>query len=200
MIPAQQRRVDDLAKWGDALHREVEDLLMRVRLDLLAMNDAIRKQERPPGEQADFGYWLRQTELQLDELRKEVKAKRELVGKILAANTIAANMADSSKDLTVRGEVAMAIPDMAQRISVPKHGTKEYERLARQLGVPPELIASGAMKFDFLRTSELLMSKQSTGEVGALPEGIRAFQEYVCTFRKKGSKAKERDEDADDEV
>lgn len=132
----------------------------------------------------DVGYLLRECERLLDDARKEAKAKKETISRLLAVKVINRCTEDPTTELRSRGELATATPDVAIRPKLPKAGTPEYVRLLEFLGVPPDAIAGGTLSIHFNRMSEMLTALAAEGK-NPPPGLLGTYTDNTCTFRRR---------------
>lgn len=173
--------------------RELYDRLQILVSDYISLcMRVLAAAERPDfneSEMCDVGYLLRESEKLSDELRKETKAKKDLVGKVLALRVIMQHEHDPTTDLKAEGELATGVPDVKMRPKLPKHGTEQYDALMRFFGVPDEFARTGALSIHFVHMSELLTRLAEEGR--QTPPGITdTFPEHTMTFRKKKRRQK----------
>jgi hypothetical protein len=131
----------------------------------------------------DIGFLLRECEKFFDDARKEVKAKKEMISRMLALKITKRFTEDPNTELRSRGELAIATPDVAIRPKLPKAGTIEYEQLLTFLGVPPEVICEGTLTIHFKRMSEMLTKMAEEGK-NPPPGLVGTYTDNTCVFRK----------------
>lgn len=166
-----------------ALHAEVQRLYHTVYQKMSELSGQLRPGKMPCGDMVDIGYLLREMENILDELRKEVKARKELTGKLIAFERVQAFVEDSSIDMTVRGSLASGTPDVKQLPELPKKGTPEYGQLLAYFGATEAQIQQGALKPDFKVIAELCTQRAADGLPN--PPGIgKTFPSYETVYRK----------------
>lgn len=130
---------------------------------------------------ADVGYFFRELETVFDECRKEVKARKELVSKVLAFKVAQNCIQDPTADPIVRGNFARACTDVKIRPKLPKKDSAEYRSALEFFDVPESVIQNGVLKLDWKTVSELLTSLMEQGK--KLPDGLtETYPEYTCTF------------------
>jgi len=134
-------------------------------------------------ELCDVGFLLRESERWLDDARKEVKAKKELISRILSVKITRRCIEDDSSELRARGELATATPDVKIRPKLPKAGTDEYGQLLTWLGVPAETIGDGLLSVHFKRMSEMLTRMAEEGKQPP-PGLVGTYTDSNCVFRR----------------
>jgi hypothetical protein len=138
---------------------------------------------KSPGELADIGYYLRELENTFDSFRKESKAVRDLVSKMIGVHVIQKSVIDPDYT-SVTGKAARANPDVKIRVKTPREGTPEYAAMLKHFGI----INLGVFKPDWNRISDYATEQAMMGI--QLPECLReTFTEYVCTFTKVSKKS-----------
>ncbi|KKN70936.1 hypothetical protein LCGC14_0425380, partial [marine sediment metagenome] len=102
----------------------------------------------------DFGFFCREAENTLDELRKEVKARKELCGQTIAIRKTQDSLSDPNIKLKVAGQYATGSPDVKMQAKLPKKFTDEYYQITDFFKVPREVAAAGVFcvccKLDYL--------------------------------------------------
>lgn len=132
---------------------------------------------------ADMGLLCREMEELFDEMRKEVKARKELCGKIIAMDFAKRSLAGDVND-KVSGEIATASPDVKQQPKIPKQGTDEFLELMEAVGVSKEVALSGAVKLDWNGMGDYVAKQVALGK--KIPPGItKLYPVFVATFRRK---------------
>lgn len=166
------------AAWVETMRKTHVSLIQFVR----NINDALDGREFSDADLVDVGYFLNVLGRQLlDEMRKDVNARRDLIAKLIAARAGAAAGRGENCE-TMRGEHAMAIPDVKVVPIVPKPGTPEYVAFLGALGVPTEIIDSCVLKVSYEQASEL--AKRLLQEGRNLPSGLIASTiDGMVTFR-----------------
>lgn len=132
----------------------------------------------------DFGFFCREAENTLDELRKEVKARKELCGQIIAARKTQESLNDPTIKLKVTGQYATGLPDVKMQAQLPKKFTDEYYQLTDYFGINREIAATGVLRLDWKATGELITQLANDGK--PTPEGFgKQYPTYVTTFRRR---------------
>lgn len=132
----------------------------------------------------DFGFFCREAENTLDELRKEVKARKELCGQVIAIRKTQDSMTDPSVKLKVMGQYATGSPDVKMQAQLPKKFTPEYFALTDYFKVPREVAATGVLRLDWKATGEFVTQLANDGHKP--PEGFgKQYPTYVTTFRRR---------------
>ena len=143
----------------------------------------LQRDELSEAELTDIGFLLRECEKFFDDARKEVKAKKEMISRMLALKITKRFTEDPDTELRSRGELAVATPDVAIRPKLPKAGTIEYEQLLTFLGVPKEVLCEGTLNIHFNRMSEMLTSMAAEGK-NPPPGLVGTYTDNTCVFRR----------------
>ena len=173
----------------------MEELLTRYkdfRDDLMAFQydgDMSLISDSPPSEAdlVDYGYLSRELENMLDDLRKECKARKETVGKILANRVTKRVLADPTLKLYATGYFARASPQAGAIPMLPKRNTPEYTELLNRLGFSGHAVEHGLATFNYRRLCEWIAEANSSGN--PIPQRlVRSLPNPHCIFRKHISK------------
>lgn len=132
----------------------------------------------------DVGFLMRECERLFDDARKEAKAKKETVSRLLAIKILKRYTEDPDTELRSRGELATATPDVAIRPKLPKAGTPEYSQLLEFLGIPADVISAGTLSIHFNRMTEMLTELAAAGK-NPPPGLLGTYTDNTCTFRKR---------------
>lgn len=174
---------EDLIEMAEFLHETVTDLKAKITCFMADVN-ATFKRVRPTGPDAvDLGYLLKRVAEDLDEMRKEVDARKRLCD-LLICETCATDMMNGGVGSTiVRGKIATGDPDIKSRPKLPAPGTDAYAALLRWCGVDnPLVIKSGAVSFSWSRTSNLVADMMAQGMEA--PGGLlETYPEAQVTYR-----------------
>lgn len=117
--------------------RLVEDLDSLKRLHSVMYDhaspivDKVKTREFSSKELADLGFLFREMETLLDDWRKDSKARKELISKLLCLQLVKADT-----DI-VRGDLCRAQVDMKMRPEWPEIGSEEYFDLLHHFGIDP---------------------------------------------------------------
>lgn len=139
---------------------ELQEQHMKVLSHLIAVTENAKKRtvyDIPTT--SDLGFVMREMETLLDEWRKDAKARKELLGKLIAFEVLS----DPDMKDTVQGELARGTIFLKKKLKPPKKGTVEYEKAMEYFGVPPEVTAKGLVKLDWEKTSEALTIEMEDG-------------------------------------
>lgn len=132
----------------------------------------------------DFGFFCREAENTLDELRKEVKARKELCGQIIAMRKTQDSLSDPTVKLKVAGQYATGSPDVKMQAQLPTKFTDDYFKITDYLKVPREVAATGVLRLDWKATGEFITQLAADGHKP--PEGFgKQYPTYVTTFRRR---------------
>lgn len=173
---------------GVTLTRRVEDLYAVLYTYASDIGDRVKKTEFDLETLVDLGFLLRVMEHKFDELRKDLKARKEIVGKLVAyvayQNALAADANGTKVDMTVRGQLAIGIPEQRMSASPPKKGSPEYNTFLRSLGISEEMIKDQIL-VPAWKGIETLVSKL-TMEGRKLPPGLgKTYPQFKTTFRRQ---------------
>jgi len=171
--------VEDIKEFLDNVSSTYENTVEQCyRLLSLLQGDSLTEEQL-----CDMGFMLRETEKFLDDARKEVKAKKEMISKMLAVKITKAYMEDPSREMRARGTMATATPDVHIRPKLPKIGTPEYATLLGWLGVPDASIEGGTLSIHFNRMSEMLTRMAEEGK-NPPPGLVGTYTDSNCVFRR----------------
>lgn len=177
---------DPIVDTLNTLVRDLEALQMRV-VDLCQGVQVKAKSLSPP-DAADAGYLLKHSAATLDETRKELSAKVQLIGTILALRASELAINNPGQDLTVRGKYASATPDIKQRPKLPKRGSDAYKRLLQFCGVTNPLVLEHAIiEFGFNETSNMLVAMAERG-LNPPTDALGTYMEAATIFRARKGK------------
>ena len=175
---------------ADAMRLEFLKLKLRAAEFLIEVQSGIKAEAFDRADQVDLGWCFREIEKMCDELRKEFKSRKELIGKVLALRIAEEAMNDmgslsGEKSMTVHGEFASGIPDVSQSASLPRPDTADYVALCKYLGIIDEdLVGSGVVRFSYTSLSDLVTRLAAEGK--PLPDGIaKTYSVYSTIFRTK---------------
>jgi len=165
--------------------REQVQLLYNLVYGFLAKNnEQIKSKQLASEELCDFGFICRDLENILDELRKELKARKELCGQIIAFRKTQESIQDPSISMKVQGQFATGTPDVKMQAALPHKFTDEYYQITDYLGVPRDVASSGVLRLDWKRVTEFLT--QLTRDGKQIPEGFgKQYPSYVTVYRKR---------------
>jgi hypothetical protein len=150
--------------------KDFETIYLAVYADLTELVDRVRKNRYNEEQLVDIGFICRQIEGWTDELRKEAKAKTELVGKVLALS-LARKALQGGEQTVVHGTLARGSTSIRTIPVLPKAGTPEYTELCAHFGVPEELEKAGVIGFSFSKLADLCAAQAADGKNP--PPGIR---------------------------
>lgn len=177
----------DLIKEFVGVKEQVSLLYNLVYGFLSKNNDQLKSKSLGSKELCDFGFISRELENVFDELRKEVKARKELCGQIIAFRLIQASVADPTLKMQVQGQFASGTPNVKMEASLPKKFTEEYYQLTDYFGVPRKVAEAGILKLDWKTCSEFLTKQMQDGK--RIPDGFgKQYPKYVTTYRRRKEK------------
>ena len=165
--------------------KEEVSMLYNLVYGFLSKNNALLKARTMSSEDlCDFGFLCRELEKTFDELRKEVKARKELCGQIIAYRLAQAALSDPTIKMSVQGQFASGSPDMKMQAALPKKYTPEYYQLTDYFNVPRKVAETGVLKLDWKKCTEFLTEQMQDGK--KIPEGFgRQYPVYTTTYRKR---------------
>ena len=132
----------------------------------------------------DLGFLCREIERLTDEMRKDAKAHKELIGKVIAYRRISETMNDENPDLVVRGSLASGSPEMRMRTVIPKRGTPEFADLCRSFGMGDIAIDGALFTPHYIRLADHVTSLIEAGV--PKPPGVELSEPvYSTVFRRK---------------
>jgi len=165
------------------LSEEVSILHSKFLEYLLVITKDIRSGKLKDEKMCDIGYLLRELENLFDDWRKDCKARKELIGKILAFNVTQASL-NGSTETCVRGLLATGTADVKIRAKLPAKGTDEYMAVLKHFGIPETLVQAGVLKLDWDGVSGLATKQAQDGK--PMPPGLgETFPEYVTVFKRR---------------
>lgn len=176
------------------LHEDAKKLAflfdsIRERMDELYQSLAVIQDKLKAGgsykenDQVDLGIITKELEELLDQRRKDSKATKELIEKLLAFQIAQRAAQDPLSDAYAAGRLGKAELDLKKEGAPPKPGTPQYEAFLRQMGVPDEAIASGVIDVSYKGLSAYMTRCAEDGV--AMPEGIvQQYDRYRATFRR----------------
>ena len=173
----------DIIKEFVKIREEVKLLYNMVYGFLAKNNELIKSKSLNSGELCDFGFICRELENVFDELRKEVKARNELCGQIIAYRLVQASLSDLTIKMKVQGQFATGTPDVKMEASLPKKFTDEYFQITDYFKVPREVAEMGILCIDWKMASEFLTKQMNEGK--KIPDGFgKKYPKYTTIYRK----------------
>lgn len=147
------------------ISKQLDDWSEKLLAFHYVFDESMRGQVKHPMQDlVDLGFLHREISDKLDELRKECNARQERISRVIGATVIKRTTTDPTLDMTQRGTLASATPDVGVVAICPKPNTPEYVALMKGLGIEnEELIASGALAPHFVRMSEYVSERLSKG-------------------------------------
>lgn len=174
--------------------KEVEaarSLLVAATVDI---GEQLKKNRRafPHPEMADMGFFARELERLLDDMRKDAKSQKELLGKLLCIDVMQESLEDQgNSDDVIHGKYARAECDMKMEAVLPKKGTPEYRKLLEHFGVSDEAIDHGLFSIHWNWMKEYLTELAQQGK--KTPPGVLDTNpSYYAKFVRKSSNRKDR--------
>lgn len=148
--------------------------------------------ELSEGELTDVGYLLRLTEDMLNDARKEAMRRKDQLSRALALIITRRAVSEGSRAIAY-GELAIAVPDVKMRTSVPKRDTPEYVALLKHFGVSAEIISTGALTLHWEHLSDWLTAACERGE--QTPPGITTLRPDATVSYRKNTRSRKDNED-----
>jgi hypothetical protein len=165
---------------------EVQSIYNLVYGFLSKNNQLIKSKSLDSEKLCDFGFICRELENLFDELRKEVKARKDLCGNIIAYRLIQESVSNPSSELKIKGKLATGTPDVIMQAALPKKFSEDYYKLTDFFKVPRNVAESGILKLDWKSCVELLTELTSKGT--KIPDGFgKKYPLYKTTFRKRNT-------------
>lgn len=163
-----------------AFHKEVYDFIA-------VTHDGVTKMELSMEDLVDMGYLCRDMERYLDEMRKEVKSRKELIGKLLAFHVAQQSLNDTEKlQVTVKGELATGTPDVKLQPKIPEPKTEEFSQLMEYFGLSRDRLAGieDCLRLSFNGMRDLVSRLAEEGY--PMPPGVvKTWPVYTTTFRRR---------------
>lgn len=187
---------DDLAdpvEYCRQLKEKVDGLMMGMKQRLVQLNAVIRAETMRDGQMCDVGFFMRELEDLFDEMRKDVAARRRIIGEMLGRKKAQEFAADPSVEMTIRGQHSTGVPDVSTRYRLPRPGSPEYILLLERLGVSQELVGAGVFKLDFNGLADFGSARELAGHP-IVPKEIGKFTEFTTVFRRKDVKKRDKGE------
>lgn len=155
---------------------------------LMRLSDYLRSNPADNCLLVDLGYLCRVMSESADELRKELNARKDLIGKIICANFLRDPDIVSGDHVsdTVQGTLATGILQLGMLTIPPTKDTKEYSELLAFLGVPE---TARAIKLDW---KELQVYMNELAEQGKpVPTSVvKQLPDHKVQFNKIRGKQK----------
>jgi len=169
------------------VQNEVQSVYNLVYGFLTKNNELLKSKKLNNEELCDFGFICRELENIFDELRKEVKARKDLCGQIISYRLIQNSLSDPSIKMQVDGQLASGIPDVKMQAGIPNKFTEEYYQLTDYFGVSRKVAESGILKLDWKMVIEFLTQQMNDGK--KIPEGFgKQYPLYTTTYKKRKEK------------
>lgn len=167
-----------------ALQNDILQLYNNAYGFLSKNNNKIKSKEMSNEELCDFGYICRELAKVFDELRKEMNARMDLCGSIIAFRKTKASLTDPTLQLKVVGQFATASPDVKIEVGLPKKHSPEYYQVTDALGVPREVAEKGILKLDWKSVTKYCTEQVNAGK--KIPKGFgQQYPKYRVTYRKR---------------
>lgn len=172
----------DLVQNAKQILEKLQGLQLELLEHLFQVTDNVKKGELRLPDLTDIGYFSREVEDLLDEIRKEFKARKELIGRVIAYEVTKNSLNDDAPS-SVRGVYAIGTPDVRPIPAIPRAGSPDYELLCNHFGLSKDLTEKGVVQFHFNRLVELVAELQASGK--NLPPGItKTTPNFSTVFRK----------------
>jgi len=152
---------------------------------MIEITDPIKQRKLKNEDLVDIGFFCREMENMFNELRKEVKARKELCGSIAAYNLTRDAVQDPTIRMAIEGKYATGTPDVKMQAALPRKDSDEYFKFCKQLGVPEEIIRQGILKLDWDAVTNFCTERLADGL--PIPDGLgKKYPQYVMQYRRKG--------------
>jgi len=166
--------------------KKIHDELVSVHDELvgtmMVSRGPVVERSVPVADLADIGFFLRELERHLDEMRKDVAARKDLIERLICLHSVK-RMQEGENSGNVVGRFASATPDLGQTPVVPKLGTPEYDDLMREIGVPvgayKDKLVVPHWKYVKLWIEERLASGLP------VPKGVTTRPDYRAKFHRR---------------
>jgi hypothetical protein len=179
-----------------ARHKDVDiliDGLRQVRETQALLHDRLRgisdrtkksSMDYSLGDLCDLGFLCREAEAICDTLRKDFKAHKELLDKVLCMrHSLNAVHKPETTEAVVKGTLASGTPVISEIAHNPEPGSHEYHQLCEHFGMPEEVYNSGAFKLDFKGLAQIVTTLKEDGK--PLPPGItQTWKSYTVQHRR----------------
>lgn len=165
------------------LNDQINDLHYRFLEAVTELRSTLKKNESSLPELTDFGVSLRQSEMKLEEWRKETTAIRDFVGKLLCMKWVQEEALSSDPEVFVRGSIGRATPDIKTLTILPSKGTPEFDELCKWLGLTPQQVDAGLVKPDWKAVQDLFTAYAEDGKPVPSCAG-KTVPQYVCVFQR----------------
>ena len=132
----------------------------------------------------DVGFFYREVENALDEIRKECYARREKISLALGGEVVKDALSSGTTDTSCEGNFAKAFVDVKTLPVMPKRNTPEYQALLQAMGVAVEIAEAGVLEPHFVRLGEYLTTKAGAG-LTPFKDFLQVREQVNVTFRRK---------------
>ncbi len=172
-------------KRAQKLYEKFVDIHTDVYNYLSETNDEVKGIKLSLGDLVDMGYLCREIEKFMEELRKEIKFRKELCGKVISLAIAKQNLNDPGKVVErIEGELATGTPDVKLQAKLPNRGTEEFHKLLEFLDIPKEMAESKCFKLSWNGMTDLVTQLAEEGK--PLPPGVeKSWPIYTTTFRRR---------------
>ena len=165
----------------EAIHDSVVQAHEKLVGDLMVMREPIQKGQVPTDVLVDVGFLLREMQRHLDEMRKDAKAREELIGRILCLQSIRAMQGGEA--VSLKGQLATGSPKLGYSPQLPELGTPDYDDLMAFLKVPKEAYGNKLVVPHWKHVQELLNELAEQGKDS--PPGVKQKPEYKTIFTRR---------------
>lgn len=179
---AKAKEPDDIEILAAQLGKLV-DLHHDILTHLLHVTALIKKSDYSKEDLCDIGFLCREFESLLDDFRKDMKARKEMTGKIIAMQLMKESLSDLDATDSVKGKLARGTATLRMQAALPKQGTDEYTDLLDFFYVPRLAIGDGILKLNWKSVEEMATKLAEEGK--PLPPGItKTYPVYSTIFTK----------------
>ncbi len=171
---------NDLREKTRAFHTELYDFIAETQ-------EAVAKLGLGMPDLVDMGLLCREMEVFFDEMRKEVKSRKELIGKLMAMYVAQQSLNDTEKlEVTIKGELGTGTPDVKLQPKIPEPGSPEFMDLMEYFGLPRNRLAGieDCMRLSFNGMRDLVTDLAEKG-IPMPPGVVKTWPIYTTRFRRR---------------
>lgn len=135
------------------------------------------------GEAVDSGFLCRELSNIMEDLRKNLDARKELIGRVLAMRT--AQQALQGEELKLEGELATASPSITVKPKLPEKHTHDWVQLMRFLGCTDKQIHEDMLRPSWKEIQGKIEAAMAEGKECTLPGVDPKWVDQTVIFRTK---------------
>lgn len=151
--------------------------------NLVRIIDIAKNQKFTKEQMVDIGFLCRESEILLDDLRKDCKSRKEFLGSKLSMRVTQESLTDLNVDTNVKGTLARGETDVKKRAKLPIKNTPEYKELMDYFFIPKRIMESGVLSFSWNKIGDLVSECAEEGK--PLPPGItETYTEFTTKYVK----------------